>query len=567
MALFPFLFAMLCCPTREHFIALVTYSFGFLSTDSLQSPADLDGYLDVLRSQCEKDWKYPPYSLATKTEFRKIINDHKEIVANGQAGTKTSPDLIQRMTEKFQQVLVGFMIRRTTETKWFRQNIVDLPPDTFTNEPKVKIPARFKPSFKILRSRAQRKMDRDLKKRKAKQKSSQTNAKPAAKKFESASRILRMAETIPALAEIVLEREKNNEKRWELTARELKDKKWYEANDSLYNTYLLRLSNSPKLRLLERSVLKILAKDKLGRDEKVIVFSSFPAIAFIVHLWLQSKNYNSILIHANTKERTELLQGFQEALSAADDDDKPKQKKSAAYRKGENATILVSTPDLIGTGYTLTRAFRAVLMEPAWLKASEKQAFSRVRRIGQENDTFTYRLECDDKDSIEQKIITRQTTRGNIANLCFGDVKDPDAFDQNELKRDKSYNNPMFDDSDTDENRARIQYRKAEAKAGKIAAPRKKAAAKTVKKTTTKTPAKKAAPKKAPKKAAAKNPVKRAGKRKQDGDDDDDGPPPKKRKRRTKAQIAEDKAAGKVAAAKTAVKQEKYLRNFSDDEA
>lgn len=52
-------------------------------------------------------------------------------------------------------------------------------------------------------------------------------------------------------------------------------------------------------------------------------------------------------------------------------------------------------------------------MEPAWLVRDEAQAYSRIRRISQENDTHTYRYLA--RDNIEEtNIIVRQKRRAEL---------------------------------------------------------------------------------------------------------------------------------------------------------
>jgi SNF2 family DNA or RNA helicase len=130
-------------------------------------------------------------------------------------------------------------------------------------------------------------------------------------------------------------------------------------------------------------------------------------LANSVPQWLKTQKEKVVLIHAKTPNRFFITDGFQEAEHS---DHIEKQ----LYKDAKAATILVSTPELLGTGLTLTRAFRVVLMEPAWMLRTEEQAFSRVQRIGQKNDkTYTYRyLARDNKE--EGDIIKRQGGRSEL---------------------------------------------------------------------------------------------------------------------------------------------------------
>jgi hypothetical protein len=83
-------------------------------------------------------------------------------------------------------------------------------------------------------------------------------------------------------------------------------------------------------------------------------------------------------------------------------------------KKIRSPGILVSTTGVIGTGYTCTRAFRAVLFEPDFLEGVEEQAFARIRRMGQGNaQTTSIRFVVPDME-YEARIFTRQGNRRQL---------------------------------------------------------------------------------------------------------------------------------------------------------
>ena len=76
----------------------------------------------------------------------------------------------------------------------------------------------------------------------------------------------------------------------------------------------------------------------------------------------------------------------------------------------------------MATGLTFTRAKRLLLVEPDFIKTVEDQAYSRIRRINQNNpETFTYRLWCSGV-KVEHAIIKRQVLRAEFKKLTL-DVK------------------------------------------------------------------------------------------------------------------------------------------------
>lgn len=57
-------------------------------------------------------------------------------------------------------------------------------------------------------------------------------------------------------------------------------------------------------------------------------------------------------------------------------------------------------------GLNLTMASKVIMVDPWWNSASEQQAFCRVFRIGQKEETFMSRL-CV-KDTIDSKLVAMQ---------------------------------------------------------------------------------------------------------------------------------------------------------------
>jgi hypothetical protein len=98
--------------------------------------------------------------------------------------------------------------------------------------------------------------------------------------------------------------------------------------------------------------------------------------------------------------------------------------KDNFYEKGKAARFLVSTIEVIGTGYTLTRALWVILIEPAWLRRDEMQAYSRVIKVGQKADTVYTCQFYMGRDSIEGGIMARQERRENLSALFFADLAD-----------------------------------------------------------------------------------------------------------------------------------------------
>jgi len=75
-----------------------------------------------------------------------------------------------------------------------------------------------------------------------------------------------------------------------------------------------------------------------------------------------------------------------------------------------------------GLGLNLTMASKVIMIDPWWNSASEQQAFCRVFRIGQREETFMSRL-CV-KNTVDERLIAMQERKQNeIASVMEDDGK------------------------------------------------------------------------------------------------------------------------------------------------
>ena len=89
--------------------------------------------------------------------------------------------------------------------------------------------------------------------------------------------------------------------------------------------------------------------------------------------------------------------------------------------EGVNAypDFLIGASKLLAYGHNCTRAFRVVLMEPAWKQSVEMQGYYRINRIGQENPmTYSYRL-TSPQVPVENTIMARQKRRVELVDLTY----------------------------------------------------------------------------------------------------------------------------------------------------
>ncbi|KAF9694487.1 hypothetical protein EKO04_007498 [Ascochyta lentis] len=79
------------------------------------------------------------------------------------------------------------------------------------------------------------------------------------------------------------------------------------------------------------------------------------------------------------------------------------------FASNPNSRVLLASLRCGGLGLNLTMASRVIVIDPWWNGASEQQAFCRVFRIGQEDETFMSRL-CV-KDTVDERLIQMQETK------------------------------------------------------------------------------------------------------------------------------------------------------------
>lgn len=76
------------------------------------------------------------------------------------------------------------------------------------------------------------------------------------------------------------------------------------------------------------------------------------------------------------------------------------------FANDPRARILIASLRCGGLGLNLTMASKVIIIDPWWNQASEQQAFCRVFRIGQLDETFMSRL-CV-KNTVDERLIEMQ---------------------------------------------------------------------------------------------------------------------------------------------------------------
>ncbi|MBG6063042.1 SNF2 family DNA or RNA helicase [Flavobacterium sp. CG_9.1] len=151
-------------------------------------------------------------------------------------------------------------------------------------------------------------------------------------------------------------------------------------------------------------------KEKTG-NHKILVFSQFVKMLQIVKTRLEEDHIHYEYLDGKTSNRQERVENFQ-----------------------NNADVRVFLISLKagGTGLNLTEADYVFILDPWWNPAVENQAIDRCYRIGQTKKVMAYRMIC--KDTIEEKIVSLQQKKKNVASSIISIDDEKKSFDINEVK-------------------------------------------------------------------------------------------------------------------------------------
>ena len=122
-------------------------------------------------------------------------------------------------------------------------------------------------------------------------------------------------------------------------------------------------------------------------NHKVVVFSRFTHMLKIIEKKLKTMNYKSFYLDGKTSNRMNIVDDFENS----------------------NEGIFLISLKAGGTGINLVSADTAIIYDPWWNPASEKQAEDRIYRIGQTKKVTIFRLIV--SDSIEEKVQNLQNEK------------------------------------------------------------------------------------------------------------------------------------------------------------
>ena len=125
-------------------------------------------------------------------------------------------------------------------------------------------------------------------------------------------------------------------------------------------------------------------------DHKVVIFSRFTRMLKIIEKKLISLHYNTFYLDGKSSNRMKIVDDFE---------------------KSDNGVFLISLK-AGGTGLNLVSADTAIIYDPWWNPAIEKQAEDRIYRIGQTRNVMIYRMIVE--GTIEEKIQMLQREKSKL---------------------------------------------------------------------------------------------------------------------------------------------------------
>lgn len=154
-----------------------------------------------------------------------------------------------------------------------------------------------------------------------------------------------------------------------------------------------------------------LLENLYSSGHKVVVFSRFTKMLKLIESEVIHKHYNYYYLDGHTRDRMSIVDDFERA---------------------ENGIFLISLK-AGGTGLNLISADTAIIFDPWWNPAIERQAMDRIYRIGQKKNVMIYKLIME--NTIEEKVQSLQNEKDNIANELLHGHDQPTEFSSEVLKK------------------------------------------------------------------------------------------------------------------------------------
>lgn len=242
----------------------------------------------------------------------------------------------------------------------------------------------------------------------------------------------------------------------QLASKTSKDKTYVEiGRDSLKTTVQARMEKSP-----------FFIASSCGPRIVPPPSSRLTATMAVVMTWLTEAPQDKIIIFTQFIPTLKML-GYQlETLGIkfvyySGAMQKQKQEDSMnAFHNDPETMVMVSTMKSGGQSHNLTMANRVIIVDLWWNKTAEKQAISRVARMGQKKETFSVRIVT--KHSMDDRVIEVQTDKeAMVARMLQDDGHERMEVDDKRLEQ-------IFEKKEGEEARSKRRKKKEEAPEGSV---------------------------------------------------------------------------------------------------
>ncbi|KAF2240091.1 hypothetical protein EV356DRAFT_438057 [Viridothelium virens] len=175
------------------------------------------------------------------------------------------------------------------------------------------------------------------------------------------------------------------------------------------------------------------------KEGEILPSSKLTMVALAVEAWLKEDPTKKIIIFTQWRLMIKILEklchqqkwghkSYHGGMSIESRD-----MALTEFGKNSDKKILIASLKCGGLGLNLTMASRVINLDLWWNFAIEQQAFCRIFRIGQKNETEIQRFVI--KDSVDTKLTAMQVTKSEIVSTAMGDQSRPGRLPVKELVR------------------------------------------------------------------------------------------------------------------------------------
>ncbi|EAS27258.3 uncharacterized protein CIMG_13485 [Coccidioides immitis RS] len=173
---------------------------------------------------------------------------------------------------------------------------------------------------------------------------------------------------------------KTEQHKLKLTDKEMMENEWHAGGDKkiLYIHAIDALANSSSKCHAIQHILQGMGRDYCGHPEKIIILTEFPCVVHMLEL--QKQGYCIAAVYSS---------------------------------------ILISTLEILGIGYTCVCAFQLILLSPSWLERDKTQDKACIHHYRQMNEAmYIYHLVCRDVQ-VKSNILDQQAMQKSFNKLAM----------------------------------------------------------------------------------------------------------------------------------------------------